>query len=133
MPIVCKEKRDEKADVNEPIFLLVSGSGILTITDMDELSSFLDKYLQGESQFKLFINLSNIDNISMELVKYMAQNMNQINSAAQNKALGTAIVVKNKTLAGVVNMIFSISKPSTPTKITTNIEKACDFLNTITC
>ena len=124
MPLLCKVKSREPE-----VLLFIHGEGSIIETDINVFSSFFEKHLFRKDPFKLFIDLRKVENASMNLVQTLAAKMIGYEEHTPGKVLATSILVNSFMIESLVNLLFQLKPPSTPTKITSDINIACDFIN----
>jgi len=124
MPFECKIK-SSKPD----LLLFVYGTGNLILKDINVFTIFFEKYLFGNIPYKLFIDLRNVTNATLEVLKELTKKMLYYEKHTQGKVIATVILVDSTIVENLIKMLMTIRKPLTPTKITSSIDDACNFLN----
>ena len=124
MPLLFNEKRSD-----DGVLIMVIGSGQLATTDSDIFHTFFKNKLETSGEFKMFIDLRAVENASMNAIKTMVKHMNSFKDLARTKVIATSVVISDTTIEKLLGVLFSFSPPATPTKVTTSIEDACEFLN----
>jgi anti-anti-sigma regulatory factor len=123
MPIDCKTKSK-----NTELLLFVIGSGNMNIDDIKQFTHFFEKYLHGIIPFKLFIDLRTVESTSSSIIQSLVKKMIKYEKYSKN-VIATSVLINNSIIENLINILFSIRKPTTPTKITSSLTEACDFLN----
>ena len=114
---------------DECILLFIKGMGIVNIPDIQNFGNSFKEHLQGERQFKMFVDLRELSDAPIKVLKYIANYMTKYETQALEKVLGTAILVKSTAIEHLVNLVFTFKKPATPTLVTSTLNEACEFLN----
>lgn len=125
MPLKCVAKK------GDDLILYINGIDTLSITDVEEFNTFFKSHLNGPDQFKTFFDLRKAKSVSMDVLYTMAKYMTSFEDLAREKVLGNSILVEGFILEQSLKLLFSIKPPTTPTKITTCLDEACDYLNSI--
>lgn len=125
MPLKCTAKQGDE------LILYVNGTEALTIKDVTEFSSFFDGHLNGPDQFKTFFDLRKVTSANMETISAMAKYMTSFEQLAKEKVLGNAILIDGFLLENLLKLLFTMKPPTTPTKITSKLEEACEYLNSL--
>ena len=124
MPIGFKIRKKEP-----DLLLYIFGEGILNMEDLEKFDSFFDKYLKEDNSFKILMDLRKVENASIGVIKQLVDNRKNYDKYADNKVIATSILIDNYIIESLINMLFSIKQPKRPTKITSDIDEACNFLN----
>ena len=126
MPINCMIYSTEPE-----LVLFVACSGIFNLKDVEKFSAFFEEYLFADQQFKVLYDLRQVENMKLEAISAIVKHMIKYEKWVKNKLLGSSAIVNSAIVENLVNGLFAIRKPTTPFKITSDIQKACDFLNEI--
>jgi anti-anti-sigma regulatory factor len=124
MPIDCKIKSK-----TPELVLFVHGSGTMNANDIQEFSNFFEKHLYGSIPFKLFIDLRDVKSTSGSIVQNLVKKMTLYEKFSVKNVIATSVLINNSIIENLINILFTIRKPITPTKITSDIIDACNFLN----
>lgn len=124
MPIDCKVR-----STTPELVLFVYCYKKLSVEDVEVFTTFFNGYLEGDIPFKALFDLREVDTAPMKAITAMAKHMSEFETLAPGKVVATSVLVSSKGIEGLINMLFAIKKPVTPTKVTASLEKACDFLN----
>lgn len=124
MPIHCKSRPKETE-----LLLYIKCDGRLVETDINHFGDFFKKHLQEETLIKMFVDMRTVESAKMDCIKSLVSFMNDYEEAACKKVLATAILIKTPAIEKLVKLLFNFKKPSTPTRVTSNIDEACEFLN----
>ena len=108
--------------------LMVTGSGVLTETDVENFCKSLINTLQGPP-VKIFFDLRNVETAEMCALTTMASFMSNYEELARDKIIANSILVQGYTTNVLLNLLFKIKQPTTPVNISYDIQDACDFLN----
>lgn len=123
MPLECKVHSK-----TPKLMLMVHGYKTLTHGDITNFSTFFDKYLYGDESFKVFFDLRTAETPPTSVISALSKYMISCEKVSANRVIASAILV-NDTIKNILNLLFTFQKPASPTKITSNIETACEFLN----
>jgi hypothetical protein len=107
--------------------IIVSMKGILSATDIDTFAEYL-KNLEND-YYKLLFDLREMDRPAPSIISSIINELNTFEKISNEKILASSIVISNESIESVLNLIFKFKKPTTPTKITSNLTDACTFLN----
>ena len=124
MPIDCIIQTSEPE-----LVLYICGRGNLLAKDLDHFRVFLDSHLHKGIPFKVFYDLRKVDGAPIHAIKKLTKYINDCEELARQFIVASSVLVGGKIVEKLVNMVFSIKKPSTPTKVTASLQEACDFLN----
>nr|QBK87662.1 MAG: hypothetical protein LCMAC201_05750 [Marseillevirus LCMAC201] len=124
MPLVCKV-----CSQKPELMLLIYGHDVLSRQDIDTFSTFFNTHLHGNTPFKVFFDLRKVDMVSTSVLKSIAKSMILFETLAQGKIIATSVLVSGIIIEHTLNLLFKFKEPTTPTKITTNLDDACAFLN----
>ena len=127
MPLDCKVRSQ-----TPELVLFVRGYGVLKVKDIDNFGSFFKPFLQGKTPFKILFDIRTLESTSMSVIKSLVEYMISFESLAQGKVVASSVLV-GPTIENWLKLLFSLKHPTTPTKVTSNIEVACDFLNKFDC
>lgn len=123
-------KHENKSEPeHDYIYLYIQGFGHLTETDVDEFGQIIASYMVTERPIKLFLDTRKMDAVDIKLLPYVAEQLRIAENDIKKSVLATSVLVQNKAIETVINMLFTIRKPVTPIKVTAKIEKACNHLN----
>lgn len=125
MPLKCTAKKGDE------LVLYINGTETLTLNDVSEFSIFFDKHLNGPQQFKTFFDLRKVNSANMETLGSMAKYMTSLEDLAKEKVLGNAILIDGFFIENLLKLLFTMKPPTTPTKITSKLEEACEYLNSL--
>ncbi|KKM72858.1 hypothetical protein LCGC14_1416300 [marine sediment metagenome] len=128
MPLECRVRSQ-----TPELVLFVYGRDVLSRQDIDTFSAFFNMHLHGDTPFKVFFDLRRVDTVSLVVVKSIVKSMISYEKLAQGKIIATSVLVGGTIIENLLHLLFSIREPTTPTKVTTNLEKACNFLNEYDC
>jgi hypothetical protein len=123
MPLICKIQSPEPE-----LVLLIIGTDNVDINDINSFSTFLLSFLHGNIPFKLFFDLRNANGSQFNALQSLISKMNEFEPLVVGKIIATSVLV-GPLVEGVLNTIFFFKKPLTPTKITSDINVACNYLN----
>jgi len=128
MPLDCQihAKKPE-------LILCVYGRGVLSVQDVDGFSSFFNTHLKGDTPFKVLFDLRKLNSASANAIKPLVKCMTSFESLSQGKVVASSVLVSSPTIESILNFLFSLNKPTTPTKVTSDLTQACDFLNEFDC
>lgn len=126
MPINCMIYSTEPE-----LVLFIVCSGIFTLKDVEKFAAFFEEYLYSAQQFKVLYDLRQVENMKFESISSIVKHMIKYEKYVKNKLLGSSAIVNSSIVENLVNSLFAIRKPTTPFKITSDIQQACDFLNEI--
>lgn len=124
MPLKCNNKVKD-----DELLLVIKGEGDLNLTDIDNFCIFFEKYLHGNTPFKLLVDLRAETSASLKLIKKFASKMIEYENHSIDKVLITVIMIDNMLVKNLLKLLFSIKKPITPTEIVSSVEDCCKFLN----
>ncbi len=127
MPLDCKVRSQ-----TPELVLFVRGHGVLKVIDIDNFDSFFKPFLQGNTPFKVLFDLRALKSTSMGVIKSLVECMISFESLAQGKVVASSVLVGH-SIENWLKLLFSLKHPTTPTKVTSNIEVACNFLNKFDC
>ena len=122
MPVICKIRNKEEK------LAFIACEGIMTTEDFNVFTTFFNNQLNSPNKFKVFLDLRKLDNVSMTIIKSLSKYMLESEITAINKVLATSVLVDKPYIEYLVKMLFAVKTPITPTKITSDINIACDFL-----
>lgn len=123
MPLECK------ARLTEELLLFITGRGILTVNDIADFSEFFDAHLCRQDPFKLFLDLRKVEKAHGDTLTALIKHITSFEDRARDKVIATSVVVSSIPIVSLINLLFTIKQPLTPTKVTSNLTEACDFLN----
>lgn len=113
--------------------LFIYGHGVLTFEDVQGFDEFFNRFLNGSVPFKVFFDLRKLKSAPMDVIKSLVKHMVSFESRATEKVVATSVLVGSKPIESVLNLLFSFRKPTTPTKVTSTLEEACEFLDEYDC
>ena len=114
------------------LVLFISCSGVFCLKDVEKFATFFEEYLYGQEEpFKVLYDLRQVENMKLESITAIVKHMIKYEKVVKNKLLASSAIVGSSFVESLVNGLFAIRKPTTPFKITSDIQKACDFLNEI--
>ena len=129
MPLRYELKRD-MCDI-----LIVSFSGNL---QDDDLRTFKDvfnhrfieceKLPKRERSFSLIIDMRDVSAISPNLIIDLARYMSECEPLINKYLVSSSIIVSNEWIKTIINMFFTIRKPTKPNCVTTTYELAYEFI-----
>jgi hypothetical protein len=111
------------------LILLICGSGELTTADVTQFSKFFDSYLNSSQAFKLFIDLRKVESAPINALTAMASYMANNDELAKKRVIASSVLVGNTHIENLLNLLFRMKEPSTPTKVTMVTNDACNFLD----
>ena len=123
MPLKCAVYK------KDPLVLLVYGEGEVTVNDVDDFVVFFNGHLAGQQQFKTLFDLRKVDTASRQVVMKLGKCISGFEIKAVGKVLANAVVIDNKPIEAILNLLFSFNQPTTPTKVTHDLSIACEFLD----
>lgn len=126
MPINCMIYASEPE-----LVLFIMCSGVFCLKDVEKFAAFFEEHLFGERQFKVLYDLRQVENMKLESISGIVKHMIKYEKFVKNKLLGSSAIVNSTLVENLVNGLFAIRRPTTPFKITSDIQQACDFLNEI--
>jgi len=124
MPIHCKIRSKEP-----DLLLYINCKGSLIEQDITHFQDFFKKKLEQPQMLKMFVDMRQVDSAKLQCIKKLAKFMNNYQEKAIDKVIATAILIDKPIIENLVKILFNIKKPSTPTKVTSDINEACEFLN----
>lgn len=124
MPLQCEVYK------KNPLVLLVYGEGEVNVSDVDSFEIFFHKYLAGQQQFKTLFDLRKVQTASRQVVIKLGGCISGFEIKAVGKVLANAVIINNKPIESILNLLFSFNPPTTPTKVTHDLSIACEFLDT---
>lgn len=124
MPIHCKTRPKESE-----ILLYIQCDGKLEEPDIAHFSEFFKQHLQNDLLIKMFVDMRTVNGANMDCIKALVSFMNDHEDTARDKVLATAILITAPSIEQLVKLLFKFKKPNTPTTVTTDINKACEFLD----
>lgn len=125
MPVNCKVHRQS------PLVLFICGYGSLKTADIETFKTFFDKHLNGKSPFKVFVDLRKLNSPSQKILKPLTEFMMSVDERAPGKIVASSVIVDSIIIEQALSALFAVRPPSTPTKVTSCIDKACSFLDRI--
>ena len=128
MPLECRVRSQ-----TPELVLFVYGYDLLSCTDIDTFSAFFNTHLHNDIPFKVFFDLRKIDTASIAVVKSIAKYMIAYEKLAPGKVVASSVLVGGIIVENLIKLLFSFKEPSTPTRVTTNVAEACNFLNEYQC
>jgi len=111
------------------VLLFIKGIGLVSVSDIETFGKNFAEHLSTPNKFKMFVDLRELSDAPLKVLKYIANFMTTHEEVAITKILGTAILVKHPGIEHLVKLVFTFKKPTTPTCITSTLEEACEFLN----
>lgn len=123
MPIECKVHQLEPE-----LILYININGSLNIEQLTTINNFILGYLNKSEPFKMFIDMRNVSNASASILPKLLEIMNTLEQKSVDKIIATSILVGNIYIEKLINMLFNIRAPLTPTKVVANVKDACNFL-----
>ena len=127
MPLDCKVRSK-----TPELVLFIRGHGVLTVDDVNNFDSFFKPFLKGDTPFKVLFDLRLLKCKSIDVIKVLVDNMSSFEALAPKKVVASSVLV-GSTIEKWVNLLFNLKQPTTPTKVTSSIEDACNFLNEFEC
>lgn len=110
------------------LVLLVRGYGEISVPDIRRFDTYFKVYLYGKKPFKVFFDIRSLESTSMEVIKLLVKSMISFEELAPQKVLATSVLT-GALIEKWINLLFKIREPITPTKVTSDLQEACDFLN----
>ena len=126
MPIDCRVRTPAPN-----LFLYVRCYGDLIISNVKDFEQFFKNHLKNDHAFKMFIDLRSVNGAPMSCIKSLVTFMNECEEESKHKVIATSVLVGRPAIEKLVNILFSFKTPATPTKVTSDIEEACEYLNNI--
>ena len=123
MPLECKVR------TNPELLLFVCGYGVLAVEDIDDFKTFFNIHLKNNTPFKVFFDLRQVKTAQTKAIHAMASCMVSFEELAQNKVVATSVLIDSITIENLIKLLFSFRQPSTPTKVTSDLHEACNFLD----
>jgi hypothetical protein len=123
MPLEYNIKKE-----NLETLIILNGYKVIDEKDIEDFKIFFNNKLNEDNKFKLIADLRNIDNASFGAIKSILNYMFFIENKTYDKIIATSVLV-NKGIDKIINLLFNIKSPTTPTKVTDNINIACEFIN----
>lgn len=123
MPLKCNIQCSDPE-----LVLLIIGTDTVDINDINLFSTFLLSFLREQIPFKLFFDLRNANGSQFNAIQSLISKMNEFEPLVIGKVIATSVLV-GPMVEGVLNTIFFFKKPLTPTKVTSDINIACNYLN----
>lgn len=109
--------------------LIIRGSGFI---NPDEIRNIIDKLVEKlfetEIFFSILFDMKAVKLININSVKIIAEFMEKYSSLAEQTIKCSVIVVANKIIENMIELLFTWQKPITPIKIVDTVEKACEYL-----
>ena len=124
MPLDCKIRSKEPE-----LVLFIHGYDNITKNDIEKFADFLYEHLSGNEQFKIFYDLRKVKDAKLANLKNLFVHISSFEELSIDKVLASSILINSIIVEKLLNLIFEFKPPVTPTKITTDISVACDFLN----
>ena len=124
MPLDCKIRYKEPE-----LVLFIYGYDDINKKDIERFTAFLYGHLYGNEQFKIFYDLRKVKDAKMKILKNLFSHISDIEELSIDKVLASSILINSIIVEKLLNLIFEFKPPLTPTRITTDITEACDFLN----
>ena len=113
----------------EPLLLLVHSESELTLTDVEEFTTFFNKHLHGKKQFNVLFDLRKLKSAPKEVMIKMGSYISNFEILAVGKVLASSVIINSKTIETLLNILFKINPPTTPTKVTSDLKVGCSFLD----
>jgi hypothetical protein len=123
MPLKCSIKPNTEEKI-----LYICGYKTITEQDIDSFSIFFYEHLNKKEPFKVLYDLRDASLGSLESIKTLLVHIAKFEQASKNIVIASSILVSGATET-LLNMVFNIRSPRTPTKVTFDVNVACDFLN----
>lgn len=124
MTIECKVHQSEPE-----LILYININGSLDNNQLNNIYNFILVYLNDTVPFKMFVDMRNLGNTSINILPKLLEIMNTLEQKSVDKIVATSILVGNIYIEKIIKMLFNIRAPLTPTKVVANVSDACDFLN----
>ena len=124
MPIYCKTRSKEPE-----LLLYIKCEGQLLEHDIGHFKDFFKKHLEEPEMIKMFVDMRTVKGAKMECIKSLVTFMNDYEDTASEKVLATSILISTPSIEKLVKLLFNFKKPRTPTRVTSKLEEACEFLN----
>lgn len=97
----------------------------------DQWNAFMtefDDLLNGDQPFAILFDLSHAKLVSMSMVHQFATFMKAHDEQFKQKIIASAVLSNNTLVRGILDILFTIRKPSKPNIVTKNSAKASSFL-----
>jgi len=129
--IATQVSADADSQANPPeLLLLISSEGKVLPEDIRGFNDFIKKYIEGETPFKLMIDIRKIDNyINPDVMKEIKDNLDYYNKIEVGKVIVIGILISNSVIETLANLVFSLCPPITPIKLSKDLNVICDFIN----
>lgn len=126
MPLVCKVKH-----CSPDLVLFIRGHGQINVEDVNKFGQFFNNHLGGSTKFRVLYDLREVENASMSVVTALAQYIVKFEQKSKEKVLGSSILVYGAVVENLLRLVFSFKEPTTPYIVTADLQKACEFLDTL--
>lgn len=126
MPIKCTIPKEKPE-----MLLFVECIEKITSSEFDDFKTVFYTHLKGPNTFKVFIDLRKLTDASPSILSSLVKFINTSEELAIDKVLATSVLVNKPHIENLVNIVFNLKKPATPTKVTSDLTVACNFLHTV--
>ena len=108
---------------------MISGSDTINVNDIETFNKHFNEHIQSKPKFKMMFDLRNVSIAHPDAVSKTIRYIVKYNKIAHKHIIASAIIVNGFTIESLATMVISTNPPPTPTKVTSNVQTACDFLN----
>jgi hypothetical protein len=98
--------------------------------DFSKFLAILDKLLDLKNPFVMIIDTSLAKSVPVKASISLTSWMKKRKADIPGILLGSSVVMNNKIVISLVNMAFSIQKPTSPNILTSDYTKALSFIET---
>lgn len=93
------------------------------------LLSPLDALLTGGRPFSVIIDSSRVARVSVDLAMTVARWMKSNRAQISQWLRGTAVIITNNAVHKILNLVFSVQKPTSPLKVVADETLAWEFIH----
>ena len=97
----------------------------------DEFDAHLECFrllLHKDQDFMIMFDLTNAKTVPLQIIKKQADFLQKFQPKIKDNLVATSIVTSSNIVQGILQMLFTIKKPSKPNKSFTNTQDAHDWM-----
>lgn len=113
------------------VVICTLGPQVPTMDDVVDLFANLRSLMQRRQKFRMVFDSTEATTVPMAIARRVSAWMSDNEPLIRDWWMGTGIVITSPVIRGLLNVIFTIKKPISPYKITSTLEEAVAFVETL--